>query len=208
MTRLATLGSVLLLTFLLAGAAVAKSPHQANPDDMVPPLNPNFAPWTCVVNGGGIICQGYLEVSWANEDIGLSCDGQPIYSTGTEKANFRRWHTPDGRATKTAIVAGVREKWSLSPDGSGPTLNVHWNVMAHYTYFTPGELSDRQKTETGAWWIATAPGSGLVFRDAGKIVYAVGAQNDGENPVEMRGQFDTWTDFDAALGRACAALGA
>jgi hypothetical protein len=28
------------------------------------------------------------------------------------------------------------------------------------------------------------------------------------NPIDMRGQFDTWVDWDAALERACAALGA
>jgi hypothetical protein len=208
MRRLAGLGSILLLALSIAGPAAATSPHQAEPEDMVPPLNPFFAPWTCVINGGGIICQGYRTDSWANEDIGESCGDQPIYATGSYTGNFRRWHTLDGLATKTAIVSGEDELWSLSPDGSGPTVHVHWKVMAHYTYFTPGDPSDRQKTETGSWWIATAPGYGHPFRDAGRIVYEVGAANDGENPVEMHGQFDTWTDWDAALERVCAALGA
>lgn len=208
MRRLAVLSGVMLLTFLLAGPAAARSPHQVDPDLMIPPLNPNLAPWTCWETGVGPICEGSVSESFANEDIGEECDGQPIYATGSISDRVKRWHTPDGRATKTLAVPGARETWSLSADGSGPAISVHWRVTRHYTYFTPGDPSDRQLTETGAWWIATAPGAGLIFRDAGKITYEIGASNDYNNPVEMRGQFDTWMDWDAALERACAALGA
>jgi hypothetical protein len=208
MRRLAALGSVLLLTCLLAGAAVAKSPHQVDQSQLVPPLNPNLAPWTCWATGDGIICEGATSDSWVGEDIGETCDGQPIYATGSFYDRAKRWHTADGRATKTIGVEGARETWGLAPDGSGPTVKTHWQVSRHYTYFTPGDRDDRQLTETGAWWIATAPGSGLIFRDAGRITYEVGASNDFNNPVEMRGHFDTWVDWEVAIERVCAALGA
>lgn len=198
--------ALVLLATVLAASAAARSPHQVDPDLMIPPLNPNLAPWTCWDTGRGPICEASVRESFAGEDIGETCAGQPIYATGSFTDRVTRWHTPDGRATKTVAAAGARETWSLSADGSGPTISVHWHVSRHYTYFTPGELSDRQLTEAGAWWIATAPGSGLIFRDAGKITYDVGAANDFNNPVEMRGQFDTWMDWDGALERACAAL--
>ena len=198
--------ALVLLATVLAASAAARSPHQVDPDLMIPPLNPNLAPWTCWDTGRGPICEASVRESFAGDDIGETCAGQPIYATGSFTDRVTRWHTPDGRATKTVAVAGARETWSLSADGSGPTISVHWHVSRHYTYFTPGELSDRQLTEAGAWWIATAPGSGLIFRDAGKITYDVGAANDFNNPVEMRGQFDTWMDWDGALERACAAL--
>jgi len=198
--------ALVLLATVLAASAAARSPHQVDPDLMIPPLNPNLAPWTCWDTGRGPICEASMRESFAGEDIGETCAGQPIYATGSFTDRVTRWHTPDGRATKTVAAAGARETWSLSADGSGPTISVHWHVSRHYTYFTPGELSDRQLTEAGAWWIATAPGSGLIFRDAGKITYDVGAANDFNNPVEMRGQFDTWMDWDGALERACAAL--
>lgn len=207
MRQLAAFSSVLLLTLLLAGTAVAKSPHQVDPDLLIPPLNPNLAPWTCWETGAGPICEASVQGSFANE-VNEECNGQPVYATGSFSDRVKRWHTPDGRAAKTVAQSGARETWSLSADGSGPAIRVHWQVARHYTYFTPGDPSDRQLTETGAWWIATAPGAGLIFRDAGKITYEVGASNDYNNPIEMRGQFDTWTDFDAALERACAALGA
>jgi hypothetical protein len=198
--------ALVLLATVLAAPAAARSPHQVDPDLMVPPLNPNLAPWTCWATGNGIICEGSAADSFANEDIGESCAGQAIYTTGSFTDRVTRWHTPDGRATKTIAVAGARETWSLSAAGSGPTISVQWQVSRHYTYFTPGELSDRQLTETGAWTIATAPGAGLIFRDAGKITYELGAANDYNNPVEIRGRFDSWTGWDGALERACAAL--
>jgi hypothetical protein len=197
---------------LLAAVAVApvaaRSPHQVDPNLMVPPLNPNLAPWTCWETGNGIICEGSVSESFAGEDIGEECAGQPIYITGSLTDRVTRWHTPDGRATRTFALQGGRETWSLSADGSGPTITVKWQVSRHYTYFTPGELGDRQLTEAGAWAIATAPGAGLVFQNAGRITYAVGASNDHDNPVDLRGHFDIWTDWDATLERVCAALGA
>jgi hypothetical protein len=209
MRRTATLISALvLLATALAAPAAARSPHQVDPNLMVPPLNPNLAPWTCWAMGIGIICEGSTAGSFANEDIGEECAGQPIYITGSFTDSVTRWHTSDGRATRTKALQGGRETWSLSTDGTGPKITVKWQVSRHYTYFTPGELSDRQLTETGAWAIARAAGQGLVFHNAGKITYAVGASNDHDNPVDMRGQFDIWTDWDATLERVCAALGA
>jgi hypothetical protein len=208
MRQTAILVSVLvLLATALAAPVAAKPTNEIDQSLLSPPLNPHLAPWTCWATGDGIICDGSVEDEFANEDIGQSCEGQPIYATGSFYDRARRWHTPDGLATKSIGVSGARERWSLSPDGSGAAVKLHWQVVAHFTYYTPGERDDRQLTEAGAWWIATAPGSGLVFRDAGKITYAVGAENDGNNPIDMRGQFDTWADWDAAMERVCAALG-
>jgi hypothetical protein len=72
MRQLAALSSVLMLTFLLAGAAVARSPHQVDQSQLVPPLNPNLAPWTCWSAGNGIICEGSMQEAFVNEDIGES----------------------------------------------------------------------------------------------------------------------------------------
>lgn len=208
MRRLAVFLPVFLaLAAIVVAPASARSSHQVDPAAMTPPLNPAFAP-TCWETGGGVICEGSLVESYSTEDFGLRCDDEVIWVSGTLSDRLTRWHTPDGRATRTFGNQTWTETWSLSPDGAGPTLEVRSRSIRHYTYFVPGDPSQRQLVESGATIIATAPGVGIVFRDAGQVIYEIGAGNDFQNPIEFRGPHDSWTDWDAAVARACQVLGA
>jgi hypothetical protein len=198
---------VLAMAAILAAPASARSPHEFNPGGLTPPLNPNFA-LSCWQTGAGVICEGQFVETYSNEDFDLRCGDEVIWVSGTLSDRLTRWHEPDGRATRSFGNQAWTETWSLSLDGAGPTLEVSGRSIRHYTYLVPGDPSQRQLVESGATVLATAPGVGIVFRDAGQIIYDIGAENDFQGPNSIRGPHDSWTDWDAAVARACEVLGA
>lgn len=201
MHRLITLSiSTTVLVALLAATAAAGSPHAVDPATVTPPLNPSLT-WSCFDTGTGPICQGTLETSYQNEPIDMTCDGNPVYVTGTASDHATRWHLPDGRATKTISNESSDDRFSLSPTGDGPSLSVrgHWN--RHYIYPVPGDRSSRVLTELGAVYVATAPGDGVVFHDVGLIRFAPGS--DFEEIDVMHGPHDLYSDFEAVEQAVC-----
>ena len=83
-------------------AAQAAPAGTVDPALMAPTLNPDFAPYTCWEAGSGIVCTGTSEVSYA-EPFGLQCDGQAVWISGVGTSTITRWHTADGRATRTQV---------------------------------------------------------------------------------------------------------
>ncbi len=171
---IARLGIAILLLGAVAGPAAAASPHQLDPAQMIPPLNPGFDPWICTATGQGSVCRGENDDTWAGADIGLACDGQPIYSTGSYTSKGARWHLPDGRAIHTFFNDAVVETWTLAADGSGLAIKVTAHKNEHYTYPVPGDRDSRIETWTGTDWQATAPGFGVVFHDVGFVRFNPG----------------------------------
>jgi hypothetical protein len=202
MQRLIKLGvSATAMVMLLAATAAAKSPHAVDPATVTPPLNPDFT-WSCFDTGSGPACQGTWKHSYANEPIDMTCDGSPVYVSGTGSEHMTRWHLPDGRATKTIVnLSYPEDRLSLSPTGAGPSVIVrgHWN--RHYTYPIPGDRSARVLTEVGAVYVATAPGEGLVFHDVGLVRFQPGADFEGIDV--MRGPHDLYEDFAAVEQAVC-----
>jgi hypothetical protein len=192
--------TTIVLGALLAATAAAGSPHAVDPSSVTPPLNPSLT-WSCSDTGAGPICKGTLEVSYQNEPIDMSCDGNPVYVTGSSSDHTTRWHLPDGRATKTISNESSNDRFSLSPTGDGPSLVVrgHWN--RHYTYPIPGDRASRVLTEVGAVYVATAPGEGVVFHDVGLIRFAPGS--DFEEIDVMHGPHDLYSDFEAVERAVC-----
>jgi hypothetical protein len=115
-----------------------------------------------------------------------------------------RWHLPDGRATKTVVNSRYLDTLSLSTTGDSPVVHLRafWN--RHYDYPVPGDRSTRVLTEPGAWWLATAPGHGIVFQDTGLIRLLPGAEYDEVDVI--RGPHDSLTDWEGALAAVCAVL--
>lgn len=202
MRRLNAVGiSLTAIVLLLAATAAAKSPHAVDPATVTPPLNPDFT-WSCFATGSGPTCQGTWEHSYANEPIDMTCDGSPVYVSGTGSEHMTRWHLPDGRATKTIVnLSYPEDRLSLSPTGAGPSVIVrgHWN--RHYTYPIPGDRSARVLTEVGAVYVATAPREGLVFHDVGLVRFQPGADFEGIDV--MRGPHDLYEDFAAVEQAVC-----
>ena len=203
---LARLGISILLVGAVAGPATAASPHQLDPAQMIPPLNPDFGPWICTDTGQGAVCRGDNDDTWTGADIGLACDGQPIYGTGWYTSEGVRWHLPDGRALHTFFKNASLETWTLSADGSGRTVTVKGSWNEHYVYPVPGDINQRVLTITGADWQATAKGVGVVFHDTGLLRFNPGR----DNGIELtHGPTDSdHGNLDLVLDDICAALGA
>ena len=202
--RLVAAVAAFLFAITTAASVMAGVPHEVDQSALQPPLNPTFT-YRCFERGDGILCQGTRDESWTNEDTGLICGAQPVYTTGTGHERLSRWHLADGRATRTIVQLHYDEVWSLSPTGSGQTVRVRGDWNRHYTYPVPGSLGERVLTEVGAIWNITAPGYGVVAHDTGHIQYAPGA--DFDEAAVLHGPKDFWLDFDSALGRVCDVLG-
>jgi len=189
-----------LAVLLLADPAMASSPHTVDPATMTPTLNPNYAPWTCVVAGNGITCTGYQDLFYANEPIGLQCNGQDVYATGTQRSKFVRWHDLDGRAVKTSIQTNFpADRLTLSPTGADPAVFLSGDWHKHYVYPVPGDLTQRVLTETGSALKLRVPGDGVTFRDSGTVTYV--PNEEYETPSGMHGVHDRFSgaDLDALI---------
>ena len=206
LASLATAGTAAALGLLLtAPGAQAGSPHSVDPGPMTPTLNPDFAPWSCWEAGSGITCQGGFQVTY-DEPAGVQCDGQDVWISGGGSARMTRWHTSEGLATKTSIHSGyVRDVFSLSPTGDGPTFVVSAHYNSHYVYGVPGDIASRTLTETGASLLGRSGAGGpLLVHDAGLVRFVTGP--DVGEVAFTHGVHDFYDD-PSALDRAiCDAL--
>ena len=191
---------LLALSVPAASGGVAGGIDQST---LQPPLNPNFT-YRCTRNGPSIRCQGTDADTWSNEESGLFCGAQPIYSTGSSDEQLTRWHLADGRAVKTIAQGRFDETWSISPTGGGATVTVAAHLTRHYEYLVPGDRSQRVLTEKGLSWRLTAPGVGLIGHDAGSVRYFPG--HEFEEADVLKGPKDSWVDFDGVIADACAVL--
>jgi hypothetical protein len=185
---------------LAAAPAVARSPHTVDPATMTPTLNPEYAPWTCILAGTGITCTGVQDQTYTNEAIGLQCDGREVYVTGVQRSKTVRWHDLDGRALKTSIQTNFpSDLLTLSPTGRGPAVYLSGGWHKHFVYPVPGDLSRRVLTETGSALKLRVPGEGVTFRDSGTVTYV--PDEEYETPSVMHGVHDRFSgaDLDALI---------
>lgn len=177
-------GALALLPALaLVAPAAGAGPTPVDPASVSPTLNPNFAPWSCWEAGSGITCQGSWDNAYEDEPIGLQCDGQDVYVSGTGREFMTRWHTADGEATRTIVhLEYPADHLSLSPTVDGPsvTLSGHWN--RHYTYAVPGDVGSRTLTEVGTVWLGRG-GSAERLQAAGRVQYAPGEDYETRDSV-------------------------
>jgi hypothetical protein len=203
-STLARILAISLLTLAVpAGGATAASPHTLDPDSMLPPLNPHFAPYDCWETGGGSICMGEVHDAWPIEVMDwFTCDGRTIYASGSEDQKITRWHLPDGRATKTILNTSFpADVFSLSPTGSEPTVTLRSRFTKHYEYLEPGVRDSRVMRTTGASLIVTTSDGDVIAREVGWIEYAPGKED--EEITDYRGPKDLVEDFDGFVNRVC-----
>ena len=201
-----------LVLALVLGAAVAaaapaqaKSPHEVDPSTMTPTLNPQFAPWSCFEAGEGITCQGSYRPAYQNEPIGLECAGREVLITGSGREFMTRWHTADGRATKTQVHLDYpADRFSLSSDGTGPSVTVRGHFNRLYDYLVPGDRTSRVLTEVGAIYLVNVPGQGIVLHDTGPVTFEPG--QDFEMIATMHGVHDVYEDPTAIDTLLCETL--
>lgn len=202
--RAGTVAGVLCLAALgfAVPQATAGSPHTVDPSSLQPALNPGFAPWSCFKAGNGITCKGGYEASY--EDSFGSCEGRELRISGSIRERMTRWHTGDGRATRTSVhLDAPADVFSLEGTEETLTLRGHWN--RHYTYPVPGDRSSRVMTEVGAIYMASHPGLGNVIHDAGRITFAPGLEF--EEIAVSRGTHEVYADPSIVERVVCDVLG-
>jgi hypothetical protein len=192
---------MLALAMVSPGGTLAGQPDTVDPAIMQPALNPGFAPWDCWRTGTGINCDGQQSISWTNEPTPFVCDGQTVYSTGTDVRTMRRTGDADGLALVTRAHITIDEVLTLQPDGSGPALSGRARFELTFEYSTPGDGSTRTERYTGIDVHVTAPGVGLILHDVGVKTFDI----DG-NVVLARGPHPLLEDFDAAFASLCDAF--
>lgn len=198
-------GLVGLAAAAIAAPVSASSPHQVDPATVKPALNPDFAPWNCFESGQGITCQGSFQPTYANEPIGLQCDGQDVYISGAGREFITRWHTADGLATKTVVHLDYpADVFSLSPTGAGPSVTVRGHFNRHYVYLVPGDRTSRVMTEVGAIYLVNVPGQGIVVHDTGPVTFAPG--QEFEVITSQHGVHDVYDDPSSIDAVICDAL--
>jgi hypothetical protein len=178
MKKIAAAVALALTATLSVGVpANAKSPNVVDPATVTPALNPDFAPWDCFEAGRGITCQGQFRPVYENEPIGLQCEGQEVYISGSGREFMTRWHDDEGRATKTVVHLDYpADVFSLSPTGEGPSVTIRGHFNRHYDYLVPGDRTSRVMTEVGAIYLVNEPGKGIVLQDVGSVTFAPGEE--------------------------------
>lgn len=185
--------------------AVAE-PRVVDPSTLVPALNPDFAPWTCLEAGQGIVCRGDAAFSYVQEPIGLACPSGDVVISGSGREHMTRWHTADGLATKTIVnLSYPADVFSLAGVLDGPSLTIRGHFNRHYDYLVPGDRDSRVLTEVGAIYLANQPGRGLVLQDTGPVTYEPGLEF--EVVASAHGIHDTLADPGLIDTLICDALG-
>jgi hypothetical protein len=151
------------------------------------------------------VCRGESHDAWEAADTGLTCGGATIYTSGAFDAQAARWHLPDGRAIHTFFQNADHETWTLSPDGTGPSVQVKGTWNLHYVYPIPGDIDTRVETLTGADWQVTARGLGVVFHDTGFVKFNPGL-GDGIAYTHGPTDSDHGNNLDLVMPAVCAAL--
>ena len=172
-----------------------------DPGLMQPALNDSFGPWECWRTGGGTVCDGARDLSWAGAETGLVCDGAMVYSTGTDSRTQRRFGDESGLALRTLQHVDIRETLSLSADGTGPTLRGLAHFQEHFEYPIPGDLSSRTDTYTGVDVHITGPGVGLVVHDVGLKTFDI-----DDNVLAAHGPHPILEDFEGTFAQICDAF--
>ena len=95
----------------------------------------------------------------------------------------------------------IRETFSLSADGTGPTVRVFVHIQHDFEYLIPGDLSSRTETFTGVDVHNTAPGVGLIVHDVGLKTFDI----DG-NLLAAHGPHHMLEDFEGSLAKLCDAF--
>ena len=84
------------------------------------------------------------------QDIGLSCPAGDVVVSGAGREHMTRWHTADGRATKTVVnLSYPADVFSLGGNPEGPSLTLRGHSNRHYDYLVPGDRDSRVMTEVG-----------------------------------------------------------
>jgi hypothetical protein len=154
----------ILLTALAIGALslapVALARTLVDPTTLTPPLKPTRI---CYQQGPWVQCATPSVTTLENEEAGeLSCG--TVYVTMTETIDATRWYL-DGLLVERNAVDKMRGSWSLSADGSAPTVEIAADLSWHEEFVVPGDVSSSVERSHGTF--IRVVGLGAIGMDAG-----------------------------------------
>jgi hypothetical protein len=149
---------------LVASSMAAASPASAHtlvdPTTLTPPLKPFRI---CYEDGPWVKCDTSTVTSHGYEPAGeLSCG--TVYLAATESGHATRWYA-DLLLVERDTQYKMRGSWSLSPDGSGPTVDIAADFSWHEHFVTPGDLDSVVERSHGSY--VRVVGLGAIGADSG-----------------------------------------
>lgn len=160
--RLSLVAGILAVASL--GGATSTFAHQlVDGTTLVPPVGPSVP---CYEAGRWVNCDTSTNTSYANlaaDDFGCGT----VYVTGTDTRHATRWYQ-NGLLVERIVQDKVRESWSLSPTGAGPSLAVSIDQSWDEKFTVPGDLSSDVEVTQGNF--IRIQGLGGQFIDSGRYL--------------------------------------
>ena len=144
----------------LSGASVAAAHTRVDPTTLTPPLKPFRV---CYEDGPWVKCDTSGVTSHDYEPAGeLSCG--TVYLANTETSHSTRWYANLLLVERNTDYK-MRGFWSLSPDGSGPTVEIAADFSWHEEFVVPGDIESVVERSHGSF--IRVFGLGAIGADAG-----------------------------------------
>jgi hypothetical protein len=172
-------------------AIAAAAQSSVDPTTLIPEP-PNAVCWTV---GTGSICHTQLSFPTVNDPVlQLTCG--TVYQTGSDIRHGIRWYNSENKLVKRSFTLTANAIWSLSPEGTGPTVTVTDRENVKSEFAVPGDLSSEfGGSDAGIGVRVQAPGFGVILHVAGL----------SKADETFHGIFIT-EDDPAVAARLCAAL--
>lgn len=134
-----------ILAVASLGGATTTSAHQlVDGTTLVPPVGPSVP---CYEAGRRVKCDTSTNSTYVNlpgEDFGCGT----IYLTGSQRGHATRWYE-NGLLVERIVQWKVRDSWSLSPTGAGPSLTASIDQSWDENFLIPGDLSSDVEVTQG-----------------------------------------------------------
>lgn len=156
------MGSVSLI-FALATAPAASAHTLVDPTTLTPPLKPFRI---CYEDGQWVKCDTSGVTTFVNEPAGFDLSCGTVYLTATETTQSTRWYQ-GGLLVERNATDSMRGSWSLSPDGTAPSVNIAADFSWHELFVVPGDLSSDVEVSHGNY--IRVEGLGAIGMDAGSF---------------------------------------
>lgn len=180
------------LAAIVSPAGLAHAGTPVDPGALEPPPPPGA---TCSADGQWVICHTGVTFEPVNEPVfDLPCG--TVYETGSDSRRGIRWYQ-EGKLVKRFVTQQAAMMWSLSADGSSPTVAVTSHDSWWEFYATPGDPSTHYGSTEGDGTTVQAPGYGVIVHIAGRL------QN--EDVEDFRGVWLT-PDDPSVAEKLCDAL--
>jgi hypothetical protein len=136
--------SIVIVACSLGPAGPATARTLVDPTSLTPPLKPFRI---CYQLGPFVQCDTSGDTTYGPEENGeLSCG--TLFEFGEDVSHSTRWYE-DGLIVRRQIQEHSRGFWSLSPDGSGPTVEWQRDFSWDELFATPGDISSAIRVYKG-----------------------------------------------------------